>query len=151
MTPCFVNNGYGTAEITYSTVMCVARYWLARGILCAERLCELHHESPGFCCIGATLERHHNYVPWGHVMALLRLRYGYVVAAATAAVPAKREQGCLQFLWLLKPPSSISGRVLPNLGSANTVGSVNSKAIGIMKRISNATIWYRKDVLRPMR
>ena len=37
-----------------------------------------------------------------------------------------------QFLWLLKPPSSISGRVLPNLGSANTVGSVNSKAIGIM-------------------
>ena len=74
-----------------------------------------------------------------------------VSQAVVAAVPAKREQGCLQFLWLLKPPSSILGRVLPNLGSANTVGSVNSKAIGIMKRISNAMMWYTKDVLRPMR
>ena len=51
-----------------------------------------------------------------------------VSQAVVAAVPAKRQQGCLQFLWLLKPPSSILGRVLPNLGSANTVGSVNSKA-----------------------
>ena len=56
-------------------------------------------------------------------MALLRLRYGYVVAAATAAVPAKREQGCLQFLWLLKPPSSLLAHALPILGSGNSAQS----------------------------
>lgn len=77
-------------------------------------------------------------VPYGSVMATLWACcscYSCCVSQAVkAAGPTNREQGCLQFLRLLKPPSSILGWVLPDLGSANTVGSMNSKVTGIMKR-----------------
>ena len=49
----------------------------------------LGHESPGCCCIGTSLERHHGYVIWG-----------YVVAAAMAAGSARREA----VLWLPSQP-----------------------------------------------
>ena len=37
---------------------------------------------------------------------MLQLLYGYVMAAATAAVPARREETRLQFLRLLKSASA---------------------------------------------
>ena len=37
------------------------------------RLYELHHESPGYCCTGATLEQHHGYVTWGNVLAVMAM------------------------------------------------------------------------------
>ena len=36
-------------------------------------LYELHHESPGYCCTGATLEQHHGYVTWGYVLAVMAM------------------------------------------------------------------------------
>ena len=66
------------------------RYLLGHG-LCAVHLYELHHESPGSCYTGATLEQYH-----GYVMALLWLHFGYAVAATMAAVSARREA----VLWL---------------------------------------------------
>ena len=60
-------------------------------------------------------------------MAPLWLGYGYVVAAAMAAVPARREEMCLQFLQLLTSSSSILTHALPTRGSTNSVHSVNSE------------------------
>ena len=62
--------------------ICFRRYSLGHGLLCVVGLCDLHHESSGCCCIGATLEKHHGYVTWGYVMTLLWLHYGYVVTVA---------------------------------------------------------------------
>ena len=45
--------------------------------------------------------------------------------AITAAMPARRQQTCLQFLWLLKSLSSLLAHTLPTLGSANSAMSVN--------------------------
>ena len=42
--------------------MHIMRYSLGHKLLCAVRLYELHHESHGCCCIGATLEQPHGYV-----------------------------------------------------------------------------------------
>lgn len=63
---------------------------------------------------------------------------GYVVAAATAAVLARREAGlwlpCLQFPQLLKSPSSLLAHTLPSLGS------VNSETISITSWISETQV-----------
>ena len=87
LTRCFVNNDCVTAEITSSTAqahrevyvetritdiaLCthITGYLLGHGLLCVVCLYELHHESPGCWCSGATLGRHHGYVLWGYVMA----------------------------------------------------------------------------------
>ena len=83
---------------------------------------------------------------WSDIMimlceVILWLCYGYVVAAATAAVLARREAVlwllCLQFLQLLKSPSSLLARTLPTLGSANRADNVNSETTGTMSKISN--------------
>lgn len=138
LTPRFVNNGHGTAEITYSTACaCHEVPACSRDAVCSSPVWASPWE-PRLLCTGTTLEQHRNHVTWGHAMALLWLRYGHVVAAASAAAPAKGEQMCLRFLRLLKPPSCIAGWVLPSLGSANTVDSANSEATGIMKRTSSA-------------
>ena len=73
------------------------RYLLGHELLCVVRLYELHRESPGNCCIRATLEQHHGYVIWGYVVAMSLLHYNYVMAVATAAASASREA----MLWLL--------------------------------------------------
>ena len=80
LTRCFVNNDCVTAEITSSTAqahrevyvetritdiaLCthITGYLLGHGLLCVVCLYELHHESPGCWCSGATLGRHHGYV-----------------------------------------------------------------------------------------
>ena len=63
---------------------------------------------------------------WSDIMimlceVILWLCYGYVVAAATAAVLARREAVLwLSFLQLLKSPSSLLAHALPTLGSVNS-------------------------------
>ena len=75
---------------------------------------------------------------------ILWLCYGYIVAAATAAVLARREAvlwlSCLQFLQLLKSSFSLLAYVLPTLGSVNSVDSVNSEAISITNWISETQV-----------
>ena len=44
---------------------------------------------------------------------------------------------CLQFLQLLKSPSSLLARALPTLVSAISANSVNSETIGAVNRISD--------------
>ena len=57
------------------------------------------------------------------------------MSTAMTAVSVRREQMCLQFLWLLESPSrSLLAHTLPTLGSAN---SVNPKTVGTVNRISN--------------
>ena len=127
--------------------MSITRNSLGHGLLCEVHLYELYHESPGCCCIGATLERLHDYVIRGYVMALLRLCCGCCHSCCIrqergcvlAAMPARREYMCLQFLWLLKTPSSLLVCTLPTLGSANSVDSMNSKTLGITNRMNNNT------------
>ena len=128
LAPHFVNNDYVTAEITYSTACAqhkvLTSSWAA---LCNTPVwIQLRHESPGCCCTGTTLEQQHGYAIWGYVMAPLWLGYGYVVAAAMAAVPARREEMCLQFLQLFLSSSSLFAHTLPTLGSKNSMHSVNS-------------------------
>ena len=59
-----------------------------------------------------------------------------------AAASARREADvmaavlCLQFLQLLKSPSSLLHRILPALDSANSAESVNSETTGSVSRIS---------------
>ena len=60
--------------------MCVVRYLFGHELLCVVCLYKLPHESPGCCCIGATLEKHHNYVVYED---MLWLYYGHVVASPT--------------------------------------------------------------------
>ena len=114
--------------------MHVTRYSVGRGLLCMMYACKFHHESPSYGCIGTTLEWHHGHVIWGYVMALLWLRYGYVVAVATIAASAKTEA----VLWLPCQlgenkrvcscygsafSSSLLACALPSLRSANNVHS----------------------------
>jgi len=86
---------------------------------------------------------------WSDIMimlceVILWLCYGYVVAAATAAVLARREAVlwllCLQFLQLLKSPSSLLAHALPTLGSVNSADSVNSETISITNWISETQV-----------
>ena len=130
LTPRFVNNEYVTAEITYSTAH-VHHEVLGPGLLCAVRLYERHHESPGCGCTGVTLEQHHGYVMGG-----------YILTAAPAAASSGREAvlwlPCQpeEFLRLLKS-SNIVTHILPTLGSASSADSVNSKTTGVTNRISS--------------
>ena len=85
-------------------------------------------------------------------MVMLWLHYDYVVAAAAAAVSARREavlwlqhqpgdneRVCSSYGWLLESPSSLLACTLSTLGSLNSVDNVNSETIDIMNRISNTT------------
>lgn len=66
-------HGCVTAEITYSAE-CVCHEVLAWSrATCAIGLYEFYHESPGCCCLGATLGWHHGYVVWDYVMVMLWL------------------------------------------------------------------------------
>ena len=47
---------------------------------------------------------------------------------------------CLQFLQVLKSPSSLLAHALPTLGSVIGANSVNSETIGIVNRISGIYI-----------
>ena len=60
-------HSYVTAEIICNTAHVYHKVlpW-SRGP-CAVCLYELHHESPGYCCIRAALELHHSYVIWDYV------------------------------------------------------------------------------------
>ena len=69
--------------------MCITRYSLGHGLLCAERLYELHHEPWLLLHRGNTMIMLYDEI-------MLWLCYGYVVAAATAAASARREA----VLWL---------------------------------------------------
>lgn len=122
--------------------LCVARYSPGHRLLCAIHLYEFHRQSPGCCCIGAALERHHG--------CYVRLCYscGYVMVVATAAVSTRREVvlwlrasqeriNCLQFLWVFDPSFSLLACPSSTLGSTS---SVNSETIGGMRRISNTDI-----------
>ena len=132
LAPRFVINDYATAEITFSTAhACQEVYVTAESIcntvrvhhevvtwsqvLCAVHLYKLHQESPGCCCCtGATLEWHHDYVIWGYDMAPLWLFYGSVVAAAKAALSARREA----VLWLPCQPEE-NKHICRSYGSSN--------------------------------
>ena len=99
--PCFVND-YVIAEITYSTVHASHEVpaWPC-ATFCSVSTCKLHLESPCGCVV-----------------------FGYVRTAATAVVPARREETCLQLLWLLAFSSSFFlAHVLSPLDSANRVHS----------------------------
>ena len=120
LAPHFVN--YVTAKIILALLnakhfyhMCTVKYSLGHRLLCAVSLEELHHESSGCCCTGATLKRHPGYIIWG-----------YIMAAATAAASVRKEavlwlpcqpgeKTCPQFLQLLESPSSLLARALPIL------------------------------------
>ena len=67
--------------------MCIIRYRLGHGLLCVVRPCELHHESPGCCCSGATLERYNGYVIGGYAVATLWL---WMTAARLLRQPGER-------------------------------------------------------------
>ena len=62
-------------------------------------------------------------------------RGGYSGSVATAPGPARKEEKCLQFLWLLEFSSGLLTHALPTLGSVNSVDSVNSKTVGVRNRI----------------
>ena len=120
-------------------------------LLCAICLYEIHHESPGCCCTAATFYRHQRYTIWGYIMAPLWLCCGCCYdcciiqesGCAVAAMPARREETCLQFPWLLASSSSLLAWVLPNLGSANSAFSVNCKTIGTVNRMSSN--WHSRQ------
>ena len=141
LAPRFVNNDYVTAEITYR--LHVSHEVLtSHGLLCVVCLYELHHENPGYCWVGTTLEQHHSSATWVCVLAMLWLCYGCCYGCCInqergsimAAVPARREEMCLHFLRLLPSSSSLLACPLSTLGSAN---SVNKKIISAVRRISN--------------
>lgn len=140
----FVINDYGTARPRIALRMCVTWYWLGLWLLllyklhlqkvrgrCVVRLYEFDYESPGYCCIGATLERHHGYIIWGYVLAMLRFlqlllrrlrqdRQSCVMAAITQ--PGENKRVCSSYGSSSPPPASI-------LGSANSVNSMNSEKL----------------------
>ena len=73
--------------------MHITVYSLGHRLLCEIFLYKLHHESPGCCCTGATLERHHDYVIWHYVMATLWLSYSGCYNCCVS-----QERGCLMVL-----------------------------------------------------
>lgn len=62
-------------------------------------------------------------VTWESPEGLCAVLLCYVMSGATAAVLAAREETCRQFQRLLEPPSSLSARALPALGSASSADS----------------------------
>ena len=89
---------------------------------------ELHQESPGCCCIGATLEQ-----PHGYVTALLRLCCG---CCYDSCISQERINMSAFRLLLLSSFSLLSG-ALTAWGSVSHVNSVISKMTGVINRISN--------------
>ena len=125
----------------------VTRYLFGCRLLCAVCWYELHHESPGCCCLGATLESImimlYEVMLWllqGSVMVMLwpllqllrqpgeRLCYG-----------CQASQERIKVSSVPMAPSNLSASTLPTLGSANSVDSMNSKTIGITNRMNNNT------------
>ena len=53
-----------------------------------------------------------------------------------AAMPARREKTCLQFLRFLESPSSLLARNFPTMGSANSVHGVKSMTTGVTKGLA---------------
>ena len=64
-----------------------------------------------------------------------------------AAIPARREQMCLQFLQLLKYPARLLAHALPTLGTANSADRMNSETVWGVNRISNTTRSPKKKKL----
>ena len=141
LAPCSVNNDFSWLCNSWDHLQhftCVSQCtWLVTGYF-VQYTCEFHHESPGCCCIGATLEWHHGCVIWGYVTALLwlllwllcqpgeRLCYGYC---------ANQERiNCLQYLWLFDSSFRLLARASPTLGSTSIA---NSETTGGLKRISH--------------
>ena len=62
-------------------------------------------------------------LPHGCVCWVSDERREYSLSAAMAAVPARREKICLQFLWLLECSSSFPACTLLSMGSMNSVHS----------------------------
>ena len=125
--------------------MHIMRYLLGHG-LCAVHLYELHHESPGSCYTGATLEQYHGYVMallWLHLVMLWlllwllcqpgeRLCYGYHSSQERINMSAVPLSPCIFF-----QPLSLH---LAYPGSMNREDSVNSKMIGCVSWISNTSL-----------
>ena len=125
LAPHFVNNDYVTADIVIAVHMCIVRYSLGHGV------CEVHvyvsscvmamsiglaweeRMQHGCCCVSQ--ER-----GCVHVCC--------VMSVATAAVPARRKQICLQFLWLLV--------------SAGLSACVNSKTVSAVNRMKRNTALF---------
>ena len=71
------------------------------GYFCSISIYKVHLERPGGCALLGCC----------------------VMSAAMTAASSKREEMCLQFLWLLEFSSSFPTHVLPTLGSMNSVHS----------------------------
>ena len=72
----------------------ITRYLLGYGLLYVVHLYELHHESPGCCFTGATLEWYHGY---------MRLCYGYLMASSPITswqIDGKTMETVTDFLFL---------------------------------------------------
>ena len=121
--------------------MRITRRSFDQGLVCAVRLHERHHGSPGCCSAGAASQWHHGYAAGGCARVMLwpllrllhqpggRLGYGCRanrkrrnISAAATAPPAGWEEF----------PSSLLADTLP------TLGSVSSKTTGVWNRSSNA-------------
>ena len=127
------------------TALCmqVMRHLLGHRLLGVVRLHELHHESPGCSCVGATLEQHHDCymrLCCGYVVATSWLCYGCYYSCCQqerscvmVAVLAWREETCSQFLQLLESPSL----GLVNCGNSETIGITNMNS-----KIKDHTLYY---------
>ena len=63
LTPCFVNNVSVTAEITHSFAHAPQEGLSWSGAaLCGMPEGAAHHESSGYCHIGAIMDQHHDYL-----------------------------------------------------------------------------------------
>ena len=75
LTPCSVNNDFAWLCNDWAHLLqCTCASWSTHLVTDCS-VYELRHESPGCCCIGATLERRCSSVIWGYVLATLRLCY----------------------------------------------------------------------------
>ena len=132
LAPHFVHNDYVTAEITYTTAHECHRYLL----------CHVLYTHVSFPEKAAALLLHHSFVRW--VSREKRaLWYGSSISQETITY--------LQFVQLFASSSSLLAFTFPNLGSTNTVHSVNSKIVGIMDRVSetHSNINYAGDLNTP--
>ena len=116
--------------------MHVTRYFLGHGLLLFY---EFHLKSGGIAAVSWLFIRvSHERREWSMsavtVAASARREYCYgccisqergcvVVGYARAAASARSQQMRPQFLWLLKPPSSLLAHALPTLGSGNSAQS----------------------------
>ena len=150
--PHFVKNDYVKAEITCSTPHAhqevLTWSWVAvHGTLVwasPGKPWLLPHR--GY--VGVTAWLCYMKLCYGSVMATLWLGYGCCYRCCVSqergcvmtAMPDRREQICLQFLWLPESPSSLSAHTLPIPDSANSANSVNSKTSGITNRNIKNTV-----------